>query len=223
MMTRLLLLLTAAVFSSSVAAGSVDDSLRFLQHSPDYVDLTTITGLRFDLRYATTNNFTGRNLYGEFNHPYLHRFAAAKLRRAAEILTRKHPHVHLLILDALRPRSVQYQLWNVVKGTPQQPYVADPEKGSIHNYGFAVDLTLVDDDGNELDMGTMFDDFTELAQPRMERKFVAENKLSEDQLKNRLILRWAMESAGFIQLPLEWWHYDALPKAEVKQNYPIIE
>ncbi len=191
--------------------------------SPDFIEIQPSDAIAIDLRYGSTNNFVGRNLYGESPRAYLHRLAEAKLHRAANSLQLVRPGCKLLILDALRPRSVQYILWEKLEGTPEQLYVADPRIGSIHNYGFAVDLTIVDDQGRELDMGTPFDDFTPLAQAKLESQFLAEGALSEAQWKNRLLLREVMEDAGFIQLPIEWWHYDALPKSEVIGKHLLIE
>jgi D-alanyl-D-alanine dipeptidase len=118
---------------------------------------------------------------------------------------------------------VQWILWEYVVGTDRQKYVANPKGGSIHNYGFALDLSILDETGEELDMGTSFDDFSRLAQPRYEEKFLAEGKLSGIQIGNRRLLRGVMEAAGFNSLRLEWWHFNALPRAEVKANYRIIE
>jgi len=199
------------------------DSLVYISSTTEYVEVLPSEGVVLDLRYATTNNFMGVNLYGEFNRAFLHRDAAIKLNRASELLAKSRPGYKLLIFDALRPRSVQQLLWDRVKGTAQQPYVANPVSGSIHNFGFAVDLSIVDEAGNGLDMGTPFDAFEKLAQPRLEAQFLKEGKLTEMQLQNRLLLRNIMTEAGFIQLPLEWWHFDALPKREVKQQYTIVE
>jgi len=204
-------------------ATTVGESLQTVSTSNDYVEVKSSDAIALELRYATTNNFTGQNLYGVFNHVYLQKIAAEKLTRASVNLKAIQPKYKLLIFDALRPRSVQYLLWDKVKGTDQQKYVANPQGGSIHNYGFAVDLSVVDESGRELDMGTTFDDFTALAQPAQEEKFLESGKLTKQQLQNRHLLRKAMEDAGFIQLPLEWWHFDALPKAEVKKNYSIVE
>jgi D-alanyl-D-alanine dipeptidase len=128
-----------------------------------------------------------------------------------------------VIYDALRPRSVQYVLWDKVKGTDRQKYVANPQHGSIHNFGFAVDVSILDENGKALDMGTPFDDFTALAQPRLEQAFLKAGKLTRQQLDNRLLLRKVMEDAGFIQLPVEWWHYDALPREKVMSEFEIVE
>jgi D-alanyl-D-alanine dipeptidase len=186
---------------------------------PDFARLDQIEGLKIDLRYATSDNFMNRNVYGEFRTAFLHRLAAEKLDQASKALRREHPGFSLLILDAFRPQAAQYVLWDHVKGTPQEAYVANPERGSMHSYGCAVDLTVLDEKGRELDMGTGFDSFIPLSQPKLEAQFLSEGKLSENQYKNRLILRSAMEEAGFIQLPHEWWHYDAFTGDEVRSKF----
>jgi D-alanyl-D-alanine dipeptidase len=186
-------------------------------------EVALIPGVKIDLRYASTNNFVGTNLYGNFNKAYLHPVAFAKLQKAESFLEKKHTGYKLLVFDALRPRSVQRLLFAKVAGTPQEGYVANPDRGSVHNYGFAVDLTVADENGKELDMGTGFDNFTDLAQPRYEEKFLAEKKLSEKQLSHRKLLREVMEEAGFLHISNEWWHFDGLPIAELKEKYRIIE
>jgi D-alanyl-D-alanine dipeptidase len=191
--------------------------------SPDFIEILPSGTIAIDLRYGSPNNFVGRNLYGDHARAYLHRLAAAKLQRAAENLGSLRPGFKLLILDALRPRSVQFILWEKLAGTPEQQYVADPRIGSIHNYGFAIDLTIIDEQGRELDMGTAFDDFHPLAQTKLEGQFLADGTLSQEQWQNRLMLRSVMEGAGFIQLPIEWWHYDALPRSEVTGKYLLVE
>lgn len=190
----------------------------------EYVELNKIPGVLVDLRYASKNNFTGEVLYDSHAaRPLLHRDAAEKLRIAASIIKAAHPEWNLLVLDALRPRSVQRRLWDCVKGTPQEIYVANPDRGSIHNFGLAVDLTIADQDGRELDMGTPFDSFEELAQPRHEEKFFAEGKLSAQQIAQRRLLRNAMTEAGFSPIPHEWWHFNAVDFVVAKENYTIIE
>jgi len=92
-----------------------------------------------------------------------------------------------------------------------------------HNYGFAIDISLEDDNGHELDMGTGFDDFSPLSRPDQERKNREAGKLTQEQLDHRLLLRRIMSQAGFVQLPIEWWHYDALTKEEVRGHYKIVE
>ena len=193
-----------------------------LRNHRDYVNLATLQGVVIDLRYASTNNFTNENLYQDFTTAYLHFHAADKLSFAVKTLQNQHPGYSFLVFDALRPLSAQWKLWNHVEGTPQQAYIADPEKGSVHNFGMAVDLTVLDERGHELDMGTLFDSFHELAQPQLEEQFLKSGKLTKSQFANRMILRSAMLSAGFLQLPHEWWHYNAAPAPEVLKNYNLI-
>jgi D-alanyl-D-alanine dipeptidase len=95
---------------------------------PEYVDVSGLAGVAVDLRYASANNFVHANVYGPFDRPFLRKPAAEKLARAAKSLTAERPGWKILILDALRPRSVQKLFWARVVGTPQQPYVAIPRK-----------------------------------------------------------------------------------------------
>ena len=202
------------IFLSLAALASLNNNFK---------DLKEIPGIQIDLRYATANNFVGQNLYGNFREAKLHRLAFDKLKKANELLHRDHPELQLHVFDALRPLSVQKILFAKVAGTDQEKYVADPATGSVHNYGFAVDLTLANAEGHELDMGTGFDNFTPLAQPRFEEKMLKSGKLTSKQIENRLILRAAMLGAGFKIIPNEWWHFDALPIEELKAHFKLVE
>jgi D-alanyl-D-alanine dipeptidase len=164
-----------------------------------------------------------KNVYGAFNEAFLHRVAAEKLKKAFVLLQQKRPGWKLLILDALRPRSIQRILWAHVVGTEQEGYVANPDKGSVHNYGLAVDLTCVDESGSWVDMGSGFDYFHPISQPRFEEEFLKKGELSQAQWQNRLLLRHAMSEAGFLPLPHEWWHFDALSREEIRSGYKLIE
>lgn len=196
-----------------------------LAADPALVDAATVVpGLQVALAYSTADNFLGRDVYGSLETCRLQAEAAARLARAAEGLRAARPDLHLLALDCARPHSVQEQMWAIVKGTPQQAYVADPTTavGSVHNYGCAVDLTLATADGAQVDMGTPFDFFGEAAQPRKERELLLAGTLSHAQVANRLVLREAMLRAGFYPLEHEWWHFDCLPGAEARRRYPRI-
>ncbi len=162
-------------------------------------------------------------MYGPFQTAFLHKSAAEKLKAAVEILKKERPGWSFVVFDALRPRSVQWIMWDKVKNTPQKGYVADARKGSVHNYGFALDLSLIDDQGKELDMGTPFDTFSDLAQPRYENKFLKEGKLTQRQIDNRLILRNLMVSGGFKPIPNEWWHFDGLPREQLEKKFHMVE
>lgn len=202
---------------------SITDSLNFLMGSKDFVELREGPEFKIDLRYGTTNNFVGVNMYGPFNKAFLHKIAGEKLFSALSHLRASHPGHKFLIFDALRPRSIQRILWSHVEGTPGEKYIARPEPGSLHNFGFAVDLSVLDASGRELDMGAGYDDFRDIAQPQLEAQFVASGELTAEHIENRKILRSAMEAAGFAQLPHEWWHFDALPKSQVKDRFTIVE
>lgn len=223
--------LTAVVGLCPLSACEHDTETRLTPHAslnrlttdPDFVDLSTIPGVAIDLKYASRDNFMGENLYGDFRTALLHRIAAGQLEVSSMVLQALKPGWKLLVFDGLRPRAVQRQFWNRVKGTPQQEYVADPDTGSIHNFGFAVDVSLMDEGGREVDMGTSFDDFSPLSEPRREDEFLKAGKLTPEQVDNRRILRRVMSEAGFIQYPIEWWHFDALPADIVRKNYPIVE
>lgn len=220
---RLAALLLALLIGGAARAATVQESLDFLAKSPDFHEVTAQDGIVIDLRYATTNNFTGKNLYGPFNRLFLHRRAYDKLKAAIALLKHDHPGYKFVIFDGTRPRSVQYLLWEKVAGTPQEKYVADPKKGSIHNFGMALDLSVEDEKGHELDMGTSFDSFTPLAEPALEKQNLSEGKLTSSQLANRMVLRNAMEEAGFTVLPEEWWHFEALPADLVRRQFTIVE
>lgn len=181
------------------------------------------SSIQVNLKYSTEDNFINEDVYGELCNCYLQKEAAEKLIKAQQLLRKLKPGYSLLLLDCARVRSVQYKMWELVKGTDKQKYVANPTYGSIHNYGAAVDVTIIDTNGKELDMGTVFDFFGDLAQPRYESKFLKVGKLTEKQIKNRKLLRKVMAEAGFQYIQTEWWHFNALPKAEVRKRYSIIE
>jgi D-alanyl-D-alanine dipeptidase len=198
-------------------------TLKALRNDPDFVHLQGLPGVLIDLKYASVDNFMAKNVYGEFNEAFLHRVAAEKLSKAVSYLKSERPEWNFLVLDALRPRSIQRVLWDHVVGTDQQEYVANPDKGSVHNYGLAVDLTCVDEAGEWVNMGSGFDFFHRISQPRFEEEFLRSGELKREHWENRLVLRRAMTKAGFLQLPHEWWHFDALPREEIRSAFRLIE
>jgi D-alanyl-D-alanine dipeptidase len=202
---------------------STGETLKFLRDSDEFREIVPEDGVAIDLRYASRDNFLGYDFYGPFRRLFLHKQAADKLRSAIASLRRERPGYKFILYDGLRPRSAQYTLWRKVAGTAQERYVADPRMGSIHNYGLAIDLSVLDETGRELDMGTGFDDFTPLAEPRLEPDKLAAGELTWAQFENRMILRRPMEEAGFKVLPQEWWHFDALPADTVRQHFKIVE
>jgi len=190
----------------------------------DVVDITDLNNhIIVRLAYSTTNNFLHEDVYGDLTTCYLRKEAVEKLDRAQTLLEKKRKGYKLVVYDGLRPLYVQYKMWRIVKGTSKQGYVADPEEGSIHNFGAAVDLSIIDDRGNLLDMGTPFDYFGDLAQPRYEKQFLKEGGLTKEHLENRILLREVMGEAGFQGILDEWWHFNAFPPDEVKRRYKIVE
>jgi zinc D-Ala-D-Ala dipeptidase len=146
------------------------------------------------LAYATPDNVTGAPIY-RHARCYLHPDAAACLARAIELAAALG--LRIKIFDAYRPTEAQWVLWNKF---PNPEFVADPRRGSPHSRGAAVDLTLVDASGRELEMGTKFDDFT----PRAHH---ANLEVSVEAQRNRAILLGVMTAAGWDFYRNEWWHY----------------
>ncbi len=198
-------------------------TLQALEENNEYIRLDRYPFTQIELKYASQDNFMGTNVYGDFDRAFLHAKAAEKFGIATSILSRLAPGYQFIVFDALRPRSVQRILWSHVEGTPFEIYVAQPDRGSMHNYGCAIDLSLLDPEGKEVDMGSGFDSFIELSQPKLEERFLESGQLSQSQLKNRLILRQSMTEAGFIQLQHEWWHFDAFPQPYIRENFVIVE
>jgi D-alanyl-D-alanine dipeptidase len=192
-------------------------------NSPDYVDLSSFSNVKINLKYASLDNFMGEDLYGNYKKAFLHKDAAVKFERAIGLLQQEKRRWSFIIFDALRPRSVQWRMWAKVKNTPQEKYIANPELGSPHNFGMALDLSLLDENGKAVNMGAGFDEFSEVSEPRFEERFLKEGKLSAGNLESRLVLRRCMTNGGFLQLPHEWWHYNALPEEVIRKNYSVIE
>lgn len=158
-----------------------------------------------EIRYATTNNFTKSKIY-DCPRCLLRPEAAQALEKAHRFLLEKG--YRLKVFDCFRPRPYQQRLWDKV---PNANYVTPPAKGSQHSRGLAVDLTVVDEKGKELDMGTPYDFFGEEAHADY-------TKLSAKVLKNRKLLKSAMEQAGFKGIRTEWWHF-SYPGA----TYPLSD
>ena len=179
-----------------------------------------------ELKYSTADNFMNTDVYGDLETCYLRKTPARMLVKANTFLRETHPGLRLLVYDGLRPRHIQWKLWNTIDHIPESEraqFVADPRSGSIHNFGAAVDLTLADSSGNPLDMGTNYDFFGELAFPALEDSLLEIGELTSQQVTNRQILRNVMKTAGFSPITTEWWHFDAFPYQVTKSKYAIVE
>ena len=156
------------------------------------IDSTIVT----DVKYATTNNFTRQILYPT-DKVYIRKIVGEALAKVQTYLLENY-NLQIKVFDGYRPLSVQKKMWKIL---PDDRYVANPAKGSRHNRGAAVDLTLIDSTGAEIEMGTEYDNFTEKAH------YDCPN-LSEEVKSNRKILLDAMVKFGFSPIESEWWHFD---------------
>lgn len=168
-----------------------------LDSNKQMVDLRkVIPNITLDLKYATTDNFMHQKLYPDITTTYLRKPAADALKKVVNDLQKLNLTVK--IFDAYRPYSITEEMWEIVK---DDRYAADPSKGSGHNRGVAVDLTLIDSKTKkELPMGTGFDNFSDTAHQDF-------TNLPEEILKNRNLLKTTMEKYGFKALETEWWHF----------------
>ena len=189
---------------------------------PAFRHLSSLRGVPFDLRYVGSNNFAGRSLYGRLDCAWLRREAAVGLEAAAAWLQAQRPGWRLLVLDALRPQRVQEAIWIDVAGTPAQEYFANPERGSIHSYGMAVDVTLLLPSGQEADMGSGFDEMTLASHPALHAQHLARGVLTPDHVAERECLLAAMQHGGYAGIPNEWWHFDHGDRDQVRRTLPRI-
>lgn len=161
-----------------------------------------------DIKYATTDNFTKQLLY-DCGRSFLRKKVAKDLLNAHQAF--KKLGFRIKIFDGYRPHSVQFKMWDL---TPDKRYVGNPYKGSMHNRGCAVDLTLVDKNGKDLTMGTVYDFFGQKAH-------ITYTKLPKDVLENRRILKEILEKNGFRALETEWWHFSYNRNVYSILNTPI--
>lgn len=180
--------------------------------------------LKIDLMYTRADNFTGKVLYDDLHQAYLHPEAAKALLKAQKRLKELHPGYSLIIYDAARPMSVQQKMWNVVKGTSKNIYVSNPARGGgLHNYGLAVDVSVIDEKGRPLSMGTKVDHLGKEAHIDTEASMVQQGIITARDRKNRQLLRQVMTYAGFKPLRSEWWHFNFRTREEAKRNYKVIK
>lgn len=189
------------------------------------VDVQTLDStIRVSLMYARPDNFTGKVLYTDITHAYLHPHAAKALAQAQKFLKEKHPEWSLIVYDACRPMSVQQQMWNVVAGTPKNIYVSNPANGGgLHNYGMAVDISICNAKGDTITMGVPVDYLGNLAHIDREAELVARKRLSSEAVRNRSLLREVMRKAGFTPLRSEWWHFNLISRATAKRYYKYVK
>ena len=173
-------------------------------HDTTFVNLKEYSSsFMYDMRYATEDNFLQAKVY-DCDECYLRYKTVKALLKANEAFQKKGYTIK--IFDCYRPLDIQKRMWKIV---PNPKYVADPSKGSIHNRGAAVDITLIDSAGKDLDMGTPFDFFGKESAHTYD-------KLAVTILANRFLLKTIMEENGFKAFTSEWWHYDL-----IAEKFPV--
>lgn len=189
------------------------------------VDISGIdTTIQVMLVYAAADNFVGEVLYEDLKKAYLHPDAAQALVKAQRLLAWECPGCRIVVYDAARPMSVQQKMKDKVRGTPMDKYVSDPANGGgLHNYGLAVDVSIVDKSGRPLPMGTDFDHLGPESNIDREAELVADGRITAAERANRELLRRVMSGAGFTPLRSEWWHFNLRSRAEARAGYKVID
>lgn len=210
----------------SVFNKELNDSIEKILSEIGLVDIQSINkDILVDLRYSTKNNFMKVVLYDTLQKAYLQREVALKLSKCQKYLDSIRPGYQLKVFDGVRPLQVQYEMWNALDSIPKSrrgKFVSNPIKGSVHNFGAAVDLTIVDNRGDELDMGAGYDDFREIAFPKYEQQFLKTGELIEQQVENRKLLRKVMSSQGFRNIPSEWWHFNSYSRITTSHKFQML-
>lgn len=189
--------------------------------------LIEITDARIiqDLRYTTANNFMGHVLYDTLDRLFLQKEVSERLSLCQDYLDSLHPGFRLKVFDGVRPWQVQKEMWDALDSIPagrRGKFVSNPLYGSVHNFGTAIDITICDEKGKELDMGAGYDDFREIAFPSLEARFLKSGELTKAQWENRKLLRKVMKSQRFYNIPSEWWHFNAFARITCEKRFDIL-
>lgn len=183
------------------------------------------SAIYWELKYATSDNFMHRKLYDTLKKPFIQIAIARKLAKCQEYLASINADYHLLIYDALRPLSVQWEMWNALDTIPvidRVKFVSNPANGSVHNYGAAVDITICTSNKTPLDMGAGYDDIRKIAYPSLEKDFLKSGELTLEHIANRQLLRNVMHQQNFRNIPTEWWHFNAAARSTIQRKYHIV-
>jgi len=211
----------AAQQQADAPAPTVDFDAKMREYG--LVDVATLDStITIDLKYATTDNFVGKDMYCGLHKAYLTEKTAQMLIAALHELQKIDPDYSFIIYDAARPQSVQRTMWAIVEGTAQEDYVAKPHKGGAHNFGIAVDMSITYR-GKPIDMGTPFDNFTEAAHITNEKALVREGRISEQARQNRELLRRVLKQQGFNPLSNEWWHFTSCSINYARKHLRLLD
>lgn len=185
-----------------------------------------IPDIAVSLMYSRTDNFMSADVYGELEEAYLLPDFADRLRKAQSLLKSElGARFSLIIYDAARPLSVQKKMWQKVKGTASQRYVASPAGGGgRHNYGLAVDLSIIDaETGIPLDMGSPVDHFGVASHIGNEATLVKEGKITPEARKNRAYLHRLMKRVGLRPIRKEWWHFEEYTSIQSVRKHKLLD
>lgn len=190
------------------------------------VDILSLQpNIKADIKYATTDNFTGKVLYTENVGAYAEPTLAQAVAQAQNTLKSINTDLSLVIFDAARPISVQKEMFELVKGTANERFIANPYgefAGGFHNYGMAVDVAIVDGDEKMLDFGTGYDSFEDIAHSGGEAELVKKGLLTINAYKNRQLLYYIMGEHGMLPYAYEWWHFQLQYEESSKSNFKLL-
>lgn len=191
------------------------------------VDIASIDpSIKVELKYGTTDNFMHLVMYSMSDRAFAEENLARAVSAAQQLLKTINPSLSIIVYDAARPISIQRMMFDSVKGTPSERYVANPYdkiRGGYHNYGLAVDIAIVDEQGKMLDFGTGYDSFSELAHPGNEAVLVNKGLISMQAYENRMLLYYITAKQGLLPYEFEWWHYQLVQRDEDKQRYRLLD
>lgn len=243
-MKSLILLIFSMIISLCCYSQTVEGQTDFDALMKEYglVDIEMLDDeILVELKYSTTDNFVGEDMYLDLERAYLEESFAERVVEAQRLLKSRYPEYTLLIYDAARPISVQRYMRSIVEGTPFQNFVADGSRGGRHNYGVAVDLTIAHADGTPLDMGAGFDDFSDAAAVKgtpdtddittrtidVYREYVNSLALSGvitfEAAHNRILLLKVMCEAGLVPYRREWWHFEEIISIDAtRKKYRLL-
>lgn len=207
---------------------SADTSyLEYIFRGYDLVDIQSLdSSIHVDLKYSGRDNFLGKDFYDGLRKAYFPCEVALNICNAQQYLKSVNPFYSLLILDAARPHHIQQMMWDSLDMPADKKfnYLAPPFTISLHNYGCAVDLTIIDlSKGGVLDMGSKFDDFSKISEPVYEWHFLRSGELSTTAFENRKLLRKIMQAARMSPINSEWWHFNYCTKEYAAARFQLIK
>lgn len=184
------------------------------------------SSIMVELKYSTEDNFMKKDMYGCLENCYLQPDVAKKLINAQQLLKEINPRLSLLVYDGLRTRSIQQYMWDILDLPLNEKvkFVSNPKRGSLHNFGAAVDITIYNIDSlKPLDMGAPYDYIGVKAWPTKEKLMLEKGIITQQHIDNRKLLRKVMTKAKFFNIQTEWWHFNSCYRKKAYEMYHIIE